>query len=230
MSASANSSALRERTRGSEYEHVRIVTYGRSLEVLPKRMVSEDRELIRRVLSGDPGAFDGLVRKYNRMAGAIAYAVVGDFSAAEDVVQESLVQAYRSLGTLREVDKFRVWLSGIVRSRAIDWRRRQQARPTVSLDQAFGGGAVGEGQPMFKSGLSSRGAEELYLQEEQRQKILDAVRELGDEDRLVLTLKHMEGLSYREIAEVTGSTVGAVESRLFRARQALRARLDRILR
>src|SRR2546426_959508 len=105
-------------------------------------MIAEDREYIERALSGESAAFDGLVKKYNRMAGAIAYGIVGDFGAAEDIVQEAFLKAYR----------------------------------------------------------------------------------------IVVTLKHMEGLSYREIADLTGSTVSAVESRLFRARLALRKRLDRILK
>ncbi len=187
-------------------------------------MITEDREYIDRVLSGEAAAFETLVRKYNRMAGAIAFAIVRDFSAADDVVQEAFLKAYQSLGSLREVDKFRIWLAGIVRSRAIDWMRRRKTIRTVPLASDDGGEE--------DSGMEPCGppTEDVVARKELREKILDAIESLPQEDRVVVVLKHMEGLSYKEIAEVTGTTVSAVESRLFRARQDLRKKLDRILK
>ena len=162
-------------------------------------MIAEDREYIDRVLSGEVSAFDGLVRKYNRMAGAIAYAVVGDFSSADDIVQDAFLAAYRNLGRLRDQGKFKVWLAGIVRSRAIDWLRRRKASRVASLPQVFPedeGGAPAHGEPV------APGVEEQYARRELREKILEAIGSLPEEDRVVVTLKHMEGLSYMEIAEL----------------------------
>ena len=76
--------------------------------------------------AGEPEAFEALVRKYNRVGGAIAYAIVGDFHLAEDVVQESFLRAFRSLSALREPDRFRFWFAELVRSRAIDALRRRR--------------------------------------------------------------------------------------------------------
>ncbi len=190
-------------------------------------MIAEDREYIDRVLAGEAAAFDGLVRKYNRMAGAIAFGIVGDFSSADDIVQEAFIKAYRDLGKLREPEKFKVWLSGIVRSRAIDWLRRRKTIAAMPFSQAFpDSGDEGLEDPE----LLTPPVEELYAQKELREKVLEAIRNLAQEDRVVVTLKHMEGLSYKEIAELTGTTVSAVESRLFRARQELRKKLEQILR
>src|SRR5262245_17698022 len=100
-------------------------------------MIAEDREYIHRVLSGEASAIDGLVRKYNRMAGAIAYAIVGDFEAAQDVVQDSFIKAYRGLETLRDLDNFKVWLADIVRSKAIDWLRRKKSFWALPFSQAL---------------------------------------------------------------------------------------------
>jgi DNA-directed RNA polymerase specialized sigma24 family protein len=69
------------------------------------------------------------------MAGAIAFGIVGDFSSADDVVQEALLKAYCDLGKLRDRNKFKVWLAGIVRSRAIDWLRRRKALPAMPFSQ-----------------------------------------------------------------------------------------------
>ena len=193
-------------------------------------MTAEDREFIERVLAGERAAFDGLVRKYNRTAGAIAYAIVGDFSAAEDVVQDAFIKAYRCLASLRDPDRFRVWLAGIVRTQAIDWLRRRKAFWSVPLSQAFADDPGGDDDAGGRSGFTAPPVEELYAREELREKVLEAIRGLPEEDRVVVTLKHMDGLSYKEIADITGSTVGAVESRLFRARQVLRKRIEHILK
>ena len=100
------------------------------------RMRAEDRESVERVLSGDGAAFETLVRKYNRLGGAIAFGVLGDFQLAEDAVQDAFVKAFRSLGGLKDPRKFRVWFSGIVRKQAIDVyrQRRTTIQRASSLD------------------------------------------------------------------------------------------------
>jgi len=177
-------------------------------------MFSEDRETIERILAGEPEAFEYLVRKYNRMGGAIAFAIVGDFHKAEDVVQESFLKAFRSLRSIREQDKFKFWFAEIVRTRALDAVRQRDAHPASQLPTDL---------PSDKEGS---GAEAGENRRELGIKIREAIAELPEEDRLVVVLKHMEGLSYKEIAELAGTTVSAVESRLFRARQVLRKRLQ----
>jgi RNA polymerase sigma-70 factor (ECF subfamily) len=184
-------------------------------------MSLEDKECVEGVLRGESHLFERLVEKYNRMGGAIAYGTVGDFQLAEDIVQDSFLRAFQALASLRDPSKFKVWFAGIVRSRSIDAvrsRRREKAAGDL--------GAAGGVAP--RTGLrAAPSAEDHEVREESRQKILQALAELPVEDRTVLVLKHMEGLSYREIAEVTGGTVSAVESRLFRARHALRKKLSR---
>jgi RNA polymerase sigma-70 factor (ECF subfamily) len=186
-------------------------------------MVNEDRELVEQVLSGDREAFGKLVRKYNRMAGAISYGICGDFNAADDIVQEAFLKAYRCLGALKDPGRFKLWFAGIVRTKAIDFVR--QRKSFWSIPSNVSGGSHFEGEP-----YNSEVAEDLFMREEFRSKILEAIRGLPEEDRLVITLKHMEGLSYKEIAEITESTESAVESRLFRARAALRKKLDHLLK
>jgi len=190
-------------------------------------MIAEDRYYIDRVLAGKVDAFEGLVRKYNRMAGAIAFGIVGDFSTAEDIVQESFLKAFKCLGNLRSPEKFKVWFAGIVRSRAIDWIRRKKTLPTIPFSQVF---PEGETEAPDQPELLDPPVEEIFTRKELREKLLETIRSLPEEDRIVITLKHMEGFSYREIAELTGTTVGAVESRLFRARRELRRRLNKILK
>ncbi len=185
-------------------------------------MVNEDRELVQMVLLGDLDAFNQLVRKYNRMAGAIAYGICGDFQAAEDIVQEAFFKAYRGLETLKDPGKFRVWFAGIVRTRAIDHVRQRKSFWSFPSSSS--------GSSTEIEAFTEESPQDLFMREEFRTKILEAIRGLPEEDRLVITLKHMEGLSYKEIAEITCTTVSSVESRLFRARSALRKKLDHILK
>src|SRR5262249_45225101 len=133
--------------------------------------------------------------------------------------------AFKNLGRLRDPGKFKVWLAGIVRSRGIDWLRRRKASPAVPFRPGFSeGGDPSQDEP---SAPPAQGASPPPALREQG---LEAIGNLPPEDRTVVTLKHMEGLSYKEIADLTGSSVAAVESRLFRARKALRGVLERILR
>jgi len=187
-------------------------------------MFSEDREYVERILSGEPEFFEHLVRKYNRMGGAIAFGIVGDFHQAEDIVQEAFFKAFRSLRTLREPGKFKLWFIGLVRSRSLDALR--QRRGQKAAIHATGVPHDLPSTAMFHSGATPGSVEDEELREELRQKILDAIEDLPGEDRLVVVLKHMEGLSYKEISEVTGASLSSVESRLFRAREALRQKLD----
>ena len=87
-------------------------------------MFYEDTENVERVLAGDVDAFENLVRKYNRLGGAVAYGILGDFQLAEDVVQESFMKVFRRLDQLRDPDRFRPWFCGIVRKQAIDALRK----------------------------------------------------------------------------------------------------------
>ena len=188
-------------------------------------MYSEDKDLVERILAAEPRAFEVLVRKYNRLGGAIAYSVVKDFHLAEDVVQESFLKAFRSLHGLREPEKFKYWFAGLVRSKAVDLLRQRRSHAVAELPECDVGRRGLRQDPSGAPAAPASSVEDEVVREESRARIREAIGDLPEEDRLVVVLKHMEGLSYKEIAELTETSVGAVESRLFRARQALRKKL-----
>ncbi len=180
----------------------------------------EDRECVVRALRGERDGFESLVSRHTRLAGAVAYGVLGDRHLAEDAVQEAFLKAFRSLDTLRDAGRFRSWFAEIVRRVALDLRRSRGAKSRpVSQDPS---------DLDLRAEVGSRAddsPEETEVRAEARASVLAAIEALGPDDRMVVVLKHLEGLSYKEIAELTESTVNAVESRLFRARQVLRRRL-----
>ncbi len=185
-------------------------------------MVIEDRKIVARVLAGEPERFESLVHKYTQLGGAIAFGILGDYQLSEDVVQEAFFKAFRSLPALKDHGKFKVWFSGIVRSTSLDDVRRRQSRGDLRARQR-GAPGVSEseapGSPLL----------EAQVQEEQRGKVMETIRQLPEDDRMVIVLKYIEGLSYKEVAELVGTSVSAVESRLFRARQVLKSKLMRTI-
>ena len=202
-------------------------------------MLAEDREYVERVLAGEPEVFEQLVRKYNRLGGAIAYGVLSDFHLAEDVVQDAFIRAFEALDSLKEPDRFRAWFAGIVKRRSIDVLR-QRKNPRIRAASLEAGGAdAGEGGSLGSTVSSdSRRPEQspddsqldAAVHAERRRQVLECISGLDENDRIIVSLKHMDGLSYREIAELMETSVSAVESRLFRARRVLRKKLAAVLK
>lgn len=188
--------------------------------------LEQDAELVRQTLAGDDGAFKKLMEKYVRIAGSIAYSVVGDFHIAADMVQEAFVKVYRLLSTLENPKTFRSYLANAVRSSALDWVRRQKSlsrgSPIAFADYAEEEPELEDEGPRGTAPLQRVENSEMY------NRILDLVAELPETYREVFVLKHIEDVSYTEIADILGISVSAVEARLFRARKMLRDKLARL--
>lgn len=184
-----------------------------------------DVRLVRETLSGDDNAYKKLMEKYVKIAGSIAYSVVGDFHIAADVIQEAFTKVYHHLPRLKNPATFRTYLAGAVRSSALDWVRRRKALRR--------GGAVtfseyAEEPPELPTEDSVNRTLLAGIEKTQNYgQLLTLIDSLPEHYREVFILKHIEKIKYREIAEILGTTVGAVEARLFRARRMLRTRLGR---
>jgi RNA polymerase sigma-70 factor (ECF subfamily) len=169
-----------------------------------------DAELVRKSLAGDRAAFGELAERYARPIAALTYALIRDREKARDMAQEALLEAYEALRSLREPAKFGGWLSGIARRRCIYAIRRERRA------------ARAEERPPEPSGPAA----ELGRSDEEA-RLLEALGGLGRRYREVLVLRHFEGKSYAEIAELLAISVASVEKRLTRARTRLRELLGR---
>jgi RNA polymerase sigma factor (sigma-70 family) len=170
--------------------------------------------LVRAAQDGDAAAYGQLVRQSQDMAYACAYAFLGDFHLAEDVAQESFLDAYRNLLKLREPAAFLGWLRRIVQyhcSRAI--RRRRV--PVVQLD-SLGASSAPDPTP----GPDQR-AEDLEMQE----RVLEAVKTLPPAQREATTLFYISGYSQQDIAQFLDVPAATVKSRLHASRQRLKERM-----
>ena len=170
--------------------------------------------LDRPVVSRGPGeSFDAVVLPHLEAAHRLARWLMRDADVAEDVVQEASLRAFRYFRTFVGGDG-RAWFLRIVRNTSYDWRRRRYERTADSFDEE----QHSSGRPQFDP-------EALLLQTDGATLIAQALSALPDHFHQLLVLRELEGLSYRELADVIGIPMGTVMSRLSRARDALKSAL-----
>ena len=184
----------------------------------------DDRELIRRCQAGDIAAFEPLVEKYRQRVWRLAYQVLRDREEAWDCAQEAFVRAYSSLSSFRGQSAFYTWLFRITVNVATDRHRSRGAR-----SRALGGDPIPEEEWERTAIDTERGPDEAAVQAEQRERIRAALDSLPVKARTIIMLSDVEGLSYKEIAEVLNCPIGTVMSRLHNARKRLRSLLGPML-
>jgi RNA polymerase sigma factor (sigma-70 family) len=179
-----------------------------------------DTELVARARCGDKRAFDQLVARYQPLAQRVARGMVADAEIARDLAQEAMLQAYLSLGHLKDDSRFQSWLHGIVRNVCRSYIRDLKA-DWLSLE-ALAGGMMWDGIPFSGSTIDPQSAVEAR---ERGRAVSAAMGSLSTTDQAVARLFYDEQLSLKEIAATVGLTVRAVKNRLYRARKQLRERL-----
>ena len=175
----------------------------------------EEDELIRRVKEGDLDSFNQLVETYQRAVYNLCLRMLGNAPAAEDATQDAFISAFRGINKLRG-GNFKAWLFRIAANACRDQLRSLRRRPSTSLDDA----------PLeFKSDQPS--PEDYAMRQELGEEIKKAFITLPPDQRLAVILRDIEGLNYEEIAQVTGSSMGTVKSRINRGRKRLRHHLEK---
>ena len=175
--------------------------------------VESDAALVARVQGGDAAAFAELVRRYERLARAAVIGTLRDRHAAEDVVQEVFLAAFRSLDSLRQPERFGPWLLGIARNQAMrSLRTLARSERCVAEIAAVERGAIDAG----RNGKLS----------DQSERLLELVERLPDHERVIVGLRYFEGHSMQEIAVIAGRPVGTVTKQLSRAHRRLERWLE----
>lgn len=181
--------------------------------------MTRDQELtvIRRVQHGDTEAFELLVAAYEKTVYNVALQMTGSREDAQDLTQEAFLKAYSSLPTFRGDSKFSSWLYRIVSNLCLDFRRRQGRRPSSSLTVEDD-----EGETLqLDVADESQSPEALLERKLTREAVRRGLQELPEEQRQILLLREIQGLSYEEIGEAMHLEPGTVKSRIFRARKKL---------
>lgn len=179
---------------------------------------AEDAAMVQAVRDGEVGAYRGLVEKYQQRVYTIIFGVLRNQEDARDLTQDAFVKAYNSLDGFRLESSFFTWLYRIAMNLAIDATRRKKRRPTSSFDEEVATREADGGIAETHHDLNPRRElerKELYG------RIMDAIDTLPDDQKQVILLREVDGLSYKEIAEVLDVAEGTVMSRLFYARKKL---------
>jgi RNA polymerase sigma factor (sigma-70 family) len=179
---------------------------------------AHEEELIQSAKRGDLKAFNRLVEIYQDAVFHTAYRILDNSDAAADTAQEAFISAYSHLSAFRG-GSFKAWLLRIVTNACYDFLRARKRRPAQSLDDMF---EAGEDREPLEF-VNGREGPEAHAERAELNRTLQAgLSQLPEDQRVVVVLADIQGLSYDEIAAATGTNLGTVKSRLNRARLRLR--------
>jgi RNA polymerase sigma-70 factor (ECF subfamily) len=183
----------------------------------------QERDLVEAAKGGDAGAFRELVRRHERRAFAVALGVVHDPDDARDICQEAFLRAHRNLANFEGGAQFFTWLYRIVMNLGIDHLRRRRAEK-VEFDDALDPGDPGDDSGIAPKRLGFDPQQALD-DKELRAHLREALGKLSPAHRAVLVMREVEGLSYQEMADRVGCSIGTIMSRLFHARRKMQKML-----
>ncbi|MEJ7931875.1 RNA polymerase sigma factor RpoE [Ramlibacter sp. AN1015] len=188
-----------------------------------------DQLLVARTVAGDQRAYELLVIKYQRRIERLIGRMVRDTDLVQDIAQETFIRAYRALGQFRGEAQFYTWLYRIAVNTAkkalVDLRRD----PLVTESALRSGEDEDETSAVENELTSPETPETVLAAKEIAAAVNQAMEALPEELRQAVTLREIEGLSYEEIAEVMSCPIGTVRSRIFRAREAISAKVRPML-
>lgn len=184
-----------------------------------------DHELVRACLDGDATAYRGLVERYQGRIYNVIFGMVRNREDARDLTQDAFVKAYKNLKRFRFGSSFYTWICRIGMNVAIDHLRKQKVRKA----QEFDDGVATKEQGGVISLAHHRDSPHKELERSRAHaQILAALDELPEQQRQVVVLREMEGMAYKEIAEVMDIPEGTVMSRLYYARKKLQEALSEV--
>jgi len=178
---------------------------------------------------GDTGAFQFLVERHQKKMLNIAFRITGDYEEACETVQESFLSAYRSIKKFRGDAAFSTWLTGITMNHARNRLKKMRSlshHEGVSIDDPV---VTETGHAFLDPPSQEAPAIEQLEKKEVQDKVQECIATLDDEFREVLVLRDIQEFSYDEIRDILNIPEGTIKSRLFRARDAMKKCLNRVL-
>jgi RNA polymerase sigma-70 factor, ECF subfamily len=184
--------------------------------------MNDDQDLVRRSLRGDQGAFEMIVRRYQQPIVNYVGRMVGERELALDISQDVFLKVYAGLRSYRPQYKFSAWLFKIASNYMIDYWRKKKITAR-SLDHGFDDGEDG---PPIQVAADEPSVARQYEMGELRGRLEAAIAELPPGLRELFVLRHVNELSYEEMAEIKGIPVGTVKNRVFLAKERLKTILE----
>lgn len=180
---------------------------------------ADDNLLIDRFLAGDVQAFNILVEKYKRKIYLTAYRLLGNHEDASDLTQEVIIKMYTELKNFRRESSIYTWIYRITTNLSLNELKKRKIRNFFDYDEVE--------EWLFKDEKQS--PELSYRENELSNKIQEAINKLPEKQRTVFTLRYYDGLSYEEISEILGTSVGALKANYFHAINKLQKELKNVL-
>ncbi len=184
-------------------------------------MSTPDEELVARSLGGDVESFNQLVIRWERPIFALAYRVIGREEDARDVVQETFLRAFRSIGGFRGQAKFSSWIYRIALNLCRDWIRKQKRTPVLQAPEGVDvielAADTGPTEPI----------EDLVARNAMSAVVARVMETLPDEQRTAIILKEYQGLTFQEIADLQGCPLSTVKTRLYQGLMVVRRELEK---
>jgi len=182
-----------------------------------------DVQLIQRILSGDEAAFGVLVEKHQKSVHALAWRKIGDFHDAEEITQDTFLQVYKKLPTLKDPYKFAGWLYVIANRLCLDWIRKKNLAIQSLEDTPV--------EDIEKASYTHHVSEqsEIASSERRREIVKKLLAKLPESERTVMTLHYLGEMTVKEISRFLGVSVSAIHNRLYRARKRLKAQEERLV-
>jgi len=184
-----------------------------------------EQELLLRCKEGDIASFEQLIENYQDKILNYCYRMLGNRSDAEDATQEVFVKVFRFISSFTGQSSFSTWLYKVASNVCMDFLRKHKRsdRQTVSLNQT---NAEGE-EFVLNIEDETYAPYQAVQQTEAHRALHNALNQMKPEHRSVIVLREIEGLSYEEIARITGAAEGTIKSRINRARQILQKLLEK---
>jgi RNA polymerase sigma-70 factor (ECF subfamily) len=182
-------------------------------------MSHNEQHLLERSKAGDVAAFEELIEAYQKKIFNLAFRIVGNYDDAADLAQEALIRIFRSIANFREQSSFSTWIYRITTNVCLDEIRKRKNAKVLSLDEEI---HMEDGEMKRQIMSDDPQPDEVAEREELRSLVDGAIKSLPEDQRLVLTLRDIQGLSYEEISKILDCPSGTVKSRINRARQALK--------
>jgi len=186
---------------------------------------SIEKKSIEQAIAGDNKAFESLILKYEGKIYAIAFKVFKNEADAYDTAQEICIKVYKKLSQFKFESKFSTWLYRLATNTAIDEYRKRKRKYAheSSFDVKTDNGEEHIAMQIIDSGDTP---EQAFLRKEKKRQVWEALNQLKEDQKTIIVLKDIEGLSYQEICEELDIGLGTVKSRLSRSRIALKSILE----
>jgi RNA polymerase sigma-70 factor (ECF subfamily) len=186
--------------------------------------VDEDKQIVEKILSGDAGLFGKLVDKYQRLVAHIVFRLISNPAEREEICQEIFIKVYQHLSTFKFNSKMSTWIGRIAFNTSMNHLRKEKLTLFDDFYNCAGLEERRQVQP-DKLPVDQISPDLLSENEELHRIIQESVSELPAQYRLIITLFHLDELSYQEIAAITGLAEGTIKSHLFRGRRLLKEKL-----